>query len=513
MPHGPPARRTANRPRPRSAAAPTGEQRVRHTGLFGQTWLTCELAATDAEPTALRDPHRPLVRRGRERAEHRALSRASCGGPRLHGHTSTTSLPSPDTFLWPDRRPGHSLPRCGVIGAPHLLKGSRHDKTTVGRRARRRRGRGGEHDAGADHGHDGGDQPRAFDQGRPSARQRPRPPARPVRATVAQAAGRRAAHQPGGPRRSATPRAGCWSSSLPRPTSTGRPSASRPRRSGLDGPGRRRRGRHARGLRPARAVARARGAAAAPARSPRRSSRTTHIGTATSQGVALQRADKVPGQGRRRQGHHHRRAVGLLRRRHDDLHGGPLTIHARPRTSRPATCPARATAQPQAGRGARGLPDDDRRHRRGPRRCCRSPTTSPRAASSASPPPFSGQIGFADNIRRLADKKGQCGADVVVDDVELLRRADVLRRHRSPTPSTTWPPRASTTSPPPATTARSSRGTPRSRLIPAKQGVKGTNLDFSDVDPALYDGGLQDMNPGTGTDVAQDVARSATAAA
>ena len=36
------------------------------------------------------------------------------------------------------------------------------------------------------------------------------------------------------------------------------------------------------------------------------------------------------------------------------------------------------------------------------------------------------------------------------------------------------------------------------RLIPAKQGLKGTNLDFSDVDPALYDGGLQDMNPGSG---------------
>jgi subtilisin family serine protease len=42
-------------------------------------------------------------------------------------------------------------------------------------------------------------------------------------------------------------------------------------------------------------------------------------------------------------------------------------------------------------------------------------------------------------------------------------------------------------------------------LIPAKTGLKGTNLDFSDVDPALYDGGLQDMNPGSGTDVAQSI--------
>ena len=33
---------------------PGGEQRVRHAGLFGQTWLTCELAATGGEPAELR---------------------------------------------------------------------------------------------------------------------------------------------------------------------------------------------------------------------------------------------------------------------------------------------------------------------------------------------------------------------------------------------------------------------------------------------------------------------------
>jgi len=31
-----------------------GKQRLRHSGLFGQTWLTCELAATDVEPAELR---------------------------------------------------------------------------------------------------------------------------------------------------------------------------------------------------------------------------------------------------------------------------------------------------------------------------------------------------------------------------------------------------------------------------------------------------------------------------
>lgn len=33
---------------------PDGEQRVRHAGLFGQTWLTCELAAADVAGTELR---------------------------------------------------------------------------------------------------------------------------------------------------------------------------------------------------------------------------------------------------------------------------------------------------------------------------------------------------------------------------------------------------------------------------------------------------------------------------
>ena len=32
-----------------------GEQRLRHAGLFGQTWLTCELATTKSEQAELRD--------------------------------------------------------------------------------------------------------------------------------------------------------------------------------------------------------------------------------------------------------------------------------------------------------------------------------------------------------------------------------------------------------------------------------------------------------------------------
>ena len=53
---------------------PDGSTRVRHAGLFGQTWLTCEVA----DPTDRRGrrprPGRPVVRRGGERAEHRPLT-------------------------------------------------------------------------------------------------------------------------------------------------------------------------------------------------------------------------------------------------------------------------------------------------------------------------------------------------------------------------------------------------------------------------------------------------------
>jgi hypothetical protein len=41
------------------------------------------------------------------------------------------------------------------------------------------------------------------------------------------------------------------------------------------------------------------------------------------------------------------------------------------------------------------------------------------------------------------------------------------------------------------------------RLVPPAKGVAGSGLDFSEVDPALYDGGLQDVRPGRGVDVAQ----------
>ena len=230
----------------------------------------------------------------------------------------------------------------------------------------------------------------------------------------------------------------------------------------------------------------------------------TMVGAATSQGVALERADKVQQAGHRRQGHHHRRDLRLLR--HRELR--------RPRQQ--AQGPRQAGHQvrrPARARATRRTPSRSRCSRTGPTRtstrtragrCCRSSTTSRRPRSSASPPP-------------------------------------TTARSASPTTSARWPPRPGRARPTSSSTT-SSTSTSRSsatasvgdavddvtaqgvqyfsaagnqgiqqtwdspvRLIPAAQGIKGTNLDFSDVDPTLYNGGLQDMNPGAGTDVAQDL--------
>ena len=108
-----------------------------------------------------------------------------------------------------------------------------------------------------------------------------------------------------------------------------------------------------------------------------------------------------------------------------------------------------------------------------------------------------GLLHFADNIRALADKKGKCRADVVVDDVGYFEEpffsdsalSDAIDEVAAK--GTHY------------FTSAGNDGVAQSwnskvRLLNAKKAVKGTNIDLSEVDPALYDGGLQDMNPGKG---------------
>ena len=229
----------------------------------------------------------------------------------------------------------------------------------------------------------------------------------------------------------------------------------------------------------------------------------TRIGKATSQGVVQQRVDKVQATGVKGKGI----TIGVLSDSYDTAttnlqDGGKLKIHAA-QDVKSGDLP---------GKGNKNYPnpvvvledfDDPSATDEGRGMLQIIHDVAP-AAKLCFASAFISEIGFADNIRRLADKKGPCGADVIVDDVGyfdepmfsdgILNDAidDVARQGAH------------------YFTSAGNDGEDNSwnsdvRLIAAKQGVKGTNLDFSDVDPALYDGGLQDMNPGSGTDVAQNV--------
>ncbi|MDX6300393.1 MAG: hypothetical protein QOF53_1607 [Nocardioidaceae bacterium] len=117
-----------------------------------------------------------------------------------------------------------------------------------------------------------------------------------------------------------------------------------------------------------------------------------------------------------------------------------------------------------------------------------------------------GDLNFADNIRKLADKSGPCRADVVVDDVtyfdepmfsdsvisDAIDAVAAKGTHYFTSAGNEGEQKAW------ASKVQLLRGAREAKV------VKRAGLDFSQVDPSLYDGGLQDMNPGRGTDVAQD---------
>ncbi len=117
---------------------------------------------------------------------------------------------------------------------------------------------------------------------------------------------------------------------------------------------------------------------------------------------------------------------------------------------------------------------------------------------------FSGEVGFANNIRALGDPGGACKADVVVDDVTYFDEpffADGFLSDAIDDVAAQGVHYYSSA----GNSGDDNGWSSKLDLIQAKKAVRGTNLDLSDVDPALYDGGLQDAEPGSGTDVAQTV--------
>ena len=227
------------------------------------------------------------------------------------------------------------------------------------------------------------------------------------------------------------------------------------------------------------------------------------VGDATSQGVALERADKVHAKGVTGKGV----TIGALSDSYDaalsTIGGDPLTIHAAQDVAS-GDLPGKGNKQnSQPVVVVEDLETDAGNTDEGRAMLQIAHDVAP-GSKLCFATAFTGLLGFADNVRRLADKKGPCGADVIVDDVGYF---DEPMFSDSPLSDAIDEVAAK------GTHYFSSAGNSgeaqswdsRTRLVPEKSGVKGTNLDFTDVDPALYDGGLQDMDPGSGTDVAQDI--------
>jgi Subtilase family len=227
----------------------------------------------------------------------------------------------------------------------------------------------------------------------------------------------------------------------------------------------------------------------------------TDVGATTSQGVNFQRVDKVQTAGVSGQG----MTIGVLSDSYDtalnDIFGEPLAIHAdddiasgdlpgpgNPRNSQPVVVIEDGSS-----------PDTDTDEGRGMLQIVHDIAPDAKLCFATA---FNGDVGFANNIRRLADPAGPCRADVIVDDVSYFDEPffsdgiigdavdDVAAQ---------------------GVAYFSSAGNAGDHgawdgalhLVSRDLGTRGTNLDFSDVPTELYAGGLQDMQPGPGVDVGQ----------
>ncbi len=229
----------------------------------------------------------------------------------------------------------------------------------------------------------------------------------------------------------------------------------------------------------------------------------TRVGKATTQGVVQQRIDKAQAKGVDGRGI----TVAAMSDSYDvattTTTGDPLKVHAK-QDIKSGDLPGKGNAKyptPVVNLEESEDPDSSNDEGRAMLQIAHDIAPASKLCFASA---FNSEVGFADNIRKLADKKGQCGADVIVDDViwfdePMFSDGIVADAVDDVTAKGVH-----------YFSAAGNEGEDNSwdskvNLIPAKKGLKGTNLDFSEVDPSLYDGGLQDMDPGSGTDVAQDV--------
>ena len=224
----------------------------------------------------------------------------------------------------------------------------------------------------------------------------------------------------------------------------------------------------------------------------------TNVGATTSQGVEFQRVDKVLAKGVDGAG----MTVGVLSDSYDtattDVFGGPLDVHA---SDDVASGDLPGIGNPDYPQPVVVIEDADGGEDEGRAMLQIVHDLAP-AAKLCFATAYTGNVGFADNIRKLADKSGPCGADVIVDDVGYGDESPYSDNVISDAVDDVTADGVTYLSAAGNSGDHQAWSSPL-HLISEAKGVKGTNLDFSDVDPALYAGGLQDMDTTSGTDIAQ----------
>lgn len=221
----------------------------------------------------------------------------------------------------------------------------------------------------------------------------------------------------------------------------------------------------------------------------------TNVGAATSQGVAAHRADRLaPGVDGRGV------TVAALSDSFDvatqTVGGDPLTVHAAQDIAS-GDLPAEGVTVLEDLAPGQGGADEGRAMLQlvhdvapGARQCFATA--------------FTGDLGFAANIRRLADPAGPCQADVIVDDVSYFDEPFFGRGPISDAVDAVAAAGVHYFSSAGNGSAQQAYASPL-RLVPAARAGEGTNLDFSQVDPALYAGGVQDFDASDAVDTAQDL--------
>ncbi len=235
----------------------------------------------------------------------------------------------------------------------------------------------------------------------------------------------------------------------------------------------------------------------------------THAGDTTSQGVAFQRVDKVLKKGVDGAGI----TVGVLSDSYDTatdaITGGPIATRASDDVASgdlPGVGNPDGDVQPVVViEEFNGDPASSADEGRAMLQIVHDVAPAAKLCFASA---FNGDVGFANNIRALADKNGPCAADVIVDDVSYFNEPFFSDGVISAAVDDVTGDGASYYSSAGNAGDQNAWRSPVS-LVPANEvgaAAKAAGLDLTGVDPALYAGGLQDMNTRSGVDVAQTLA-------